>query len=222
MKQTPSTEIHNEDVLGLIPTGSRRIIEIGCGSGALAREFKKISPECEYVGVEIDPAYAELAARHCDRVLTLDIENVAEGFWKECSDRDCWIFADVLEHLKDPWRVLKSVREVLPGTGVVIACIPNVQHWSIQINLMLGNFRYEDIGLLDRTHLRWFTRKSIIEMFESNGYAIREGVPRIFEEPKRDKFVPAIEQMARFVGADPQRAVADCLPFQYVVKASGK
>jgi tRNA A58 N-methylase Trm61 len=194
-------------------------MEIGCGSGALARECRKRFPIAEYLGVEINPEYAALAARYCNRTLVVDIEAAGDDFWEAHADRDCWIFADVLEHLRDPWLILRRIRAILPAKGVVVACIPNIQHWSVQVNLLLGNFRYEDIGLLDRTHLRWFTRKTIIEMFETTGYVIQQGAPRIFEEPNRAKFLPAIEQMARLVGADPQRAIADCLPLQYVIRA---
>ena len=222
MQQTPAHEQHNPDLLRLVPPGARRLIEIGCSSGALAREFKKLVPDCDYVGVEIDPGYAEAARRHCDRVLALDIEAADDAFWAAHADRDCWIFGDTLEHLKDPWTVLRRIRKGIPASGHVVACIPNAQHWSLQARLCVGDLRYEASGLLDRTHLRWFTRRTIIEMFDQAGFRITEGLPRIFDEPQRDRFLPAIEQMARLLGADPKVAVEDALPLQYVVLGSPK
>ncbi|MDH4096520.1 MAG: class I SAM-dependent methyltransferase, partial [Betaproteobacteria bacterium] len=219
---TPAHEMHNPDLLRMIPASARRLIEIGCSSGALAREFKKIAPDCDYVGVEIDARYAELAKRHCDRTLVLDIEDADEAFWVGNADRDCWVFGDSLEHLKDPWAVLRKIRERMPSSGHVVACIPNAQHWSLQARLSIGDLRYEASGLLDRTHLRWFTRQTIIELFAQAGLAITEGQPRIFDEPQRSRFLPAIEQLARQAGADPRIAVEDALALQYVVRAVPK
>jgi SAM-dependent methyltransferase len=219
MQQTPQHEHHNPDLLALIPASARRLVEIGCSSGALAREFKRGAPTCHYRGVEIDPGYAELAKRYCDEVVVCDLDGADEGFWQACSDRDCWIFGDTLEHLKDPWAVLRRIRSLIPPSGSVVACIPNAQHWSMQAKLSVGDFRYRDSGLLDRTHLRWFTRQTILESFREAGFEIVAGKPRIFNEPNRERFLPLIEQMAQAAGADPKQAVQDALPLQYVVRA---
>ena len=219
MQQTPQHEHHNPDLLALVPASARRLVEIGCSSGALAREFKRGAPDCHYLGVEIDPSYAELAKRHCDEVMVCDLDGADEEFWQACSDRDCWIFGDTLEHLKDPWAVLRRIRTLIPPSGSVVACIPNVQHWSMQAKLSVGDFRYRDSGLLDRTHLRWFTRQTIIESFREAGFEIVAGKPRIFNEPNRERFLPLIEQMAQAAGADAKQAVQDALPLQYVVRA---
>jgi hypothetical protein len=89
----------------------------------------------------------------------------------------------------------------------------------LQARLNIGDFRYEEAGLLDKTHLRWFTRQTIIEMFDQTGFRIEAGAPRIFEDPNREVYLPIIEQMARASGADPQITVNDSLPWQYVVRA---
>ena len=222
MEQTPVHEQHNPDLLKLIPIQSKKLIEVGCSSGALAREFKKISSNCYWLGIEIDSTYAELARRHCDECIVLNIENAPENFWEETKNADCWIFGDTLEHLKDPWSILKLIRENISHKGSVVACIPNAQHWSIQAKLSIGDFRYEASGLLDKTHLRWFTRQTIIEMLDQSGFQIETGLPRIFNEPNREVFLPIIEQMARVAGVDPQVAVTDALPLQYVIRAIPK
>jgi SAM-dependent methyltransferase len=222
MQQTPIHELHNQDLLSLIPSSSNRLIEIGCSSGALAREFKKINSSAHYLGVEIDPNYAELAKRFCDSVSTLNIENAGPEFWEKMVDRECWIFGDTLEHLQNPWIVLKRIYDVLPAHGTVIAFIPNAQHWSLQVKLSIGDFRYEKSGLMDRTHLRWFTRQTIVELFDQAGFIIREGVPRIFDEPQKEAFLPIIGEMARIAGVDPELAISDSLPLQYVVQAVKK
>ena len=100
--------------------------------------------------------------------------------------------------------------------------VSNAQHWSLQAKLSIGDFRYEASGLLDKTHLRWFTRQTIIEMLDQSGFQIEVGMPRIFNEPSREVFLPIIEQMARAAGVDPQVAVTDALPLQYVIRAVPK
>lgn len=222
MQQTPVHEQHNADLLSLIPITSKKLIEVGCSSGALAREFKKLVPSANYRGVEIDFNFADLARRHCDVVTVLNIESADEKFWLVNSDRDCWIFGDTLEHLQNPWRVLEKIHHVMPEGGSVVACIPNVQHWSIQTKLSIGDFRYEDQGLMDKTHLRWFTRQTIVELFDQSGFVIEQGAPRIFSEPQREPFLPIIGEMARLAGSDPKIAISDSLPIQFVIRAVKK
>lgn len=219
MDQTPAHENHNPDLLNLVPRNAKTIIEIGCSSGALARKYKKINSGCQYVGVERVAEYAKLAERYCDLVIELDIERASEKFFLDNLACDCWIFGDVLEHLVDPWLLLSRIRKIIPASGSVVACIPNAQHWSVQARLSCGDFRYENAGLLDRTHLRFFTKHTIMEMFNNAGFKIAEAGARIFNEPNRERVLPAIKSMATCIGADPERASNDALPLQYVIRA---
>ena len=222
MDQTPVHDQFNPDLLRFIPAGLNRVVEIGSSSGALARQYKLVQPHCHYVGVEIDARYAELSRRFCDRVLVGNIEHMDDSTFGSLFPADAFVFGDVLEHLYDPWAVLKRIRAASEKPIVVVACIPNAQHWSIQANLSVGAFVYQDMGLFDRTHIRWFTRKTIIDLFRATGYEIQDGVTRIFEEPARERFLPQIEAMARTVGGDPQEAVNDAIPLQYVIRAISK
>ncbi len=219
MQQTPVHDHHNPDLLRLIPPASQTLIEIGCSSGALAREFRLVNPASHYVGVDIDADYIEIARQHCHVTHALDIEHADDAFFQRYADRDCWIFGDTLEHMRDPWRVLQRIREVIPEHGSVVACIPNAQHWSMFAKLSIGDFRYEDSGLFDRTHLRWFTRETMIELFAHSGFSVVDGVGRLFDEPHRDRFLPLIGEIARACGVDPQTAINDATPVQYVLRA---
>lgn len=219
MKQTPMHLNYNPDLLRMMPGNLNRIVEIGCSGGALAKAYTNLNPECVYTGVEIDPDFAEVAKSSCNEVICGNIEELPEGIFLQLFPSDCWIFGDTLEHLYDPWSLLQRVKPQLSPDAQIIACIPNAQHWSIQVKLNCGLFRYEDQGLLDRTHIRWFTRITMIEMFESTGYKIIEGFPRIFDEPGREKFLPSISAMALAAGMDPQQAVNDSLPLQWIIKA---
>jgi trans-aconitate methyltransferase len=219
MKQTPIHENHNPDLLALIPNSLKRIIEVGCSSGALAREYKKINPRCEYVGIEIDEHYADAARRYCDRVLVANIETMTDDTIADLFPANGWIFGDVLEHLYDPWTVLARLRRQMAKDDIVLACIPNMQHWSVQATLMSGAMFYQDAGLLDRTHIRWFTRTTIIDLFAKSGLVIEKGVPRIFDNSRGAKFVEVIRNAAFTLGLDPTTAVQDSLPLQYVIRA---
>lgn len=219
MNQTPIHDAHNPDLLRIVPITSSRLIEVGCSSGALAREFKKINPACHYLGIDIDPAYAASARRHCDETLAIDIEAMGNDFFDAHKERDCWIFGDSLEHLRNPWDTLTAIRRVIPAHGSVSVCIPNAQHWSVQAKLNIGLFRYEDDGLMDRTHLRWFTRQTMLEMFTQCGFRIVEGFPRVFPEPNRDRYLNVIGEMARLSGLDPAIAIRDAMALQFVLRA---
>lgn len=219
MQQTPVHEHHNPDLLKFIPITSNKLIEVGCSSGALAREFKKINPACHYFGVDIDASYTELALRYCDTTKVQDMDLADHNFYQSNADRDCWIFGDTLEHMKDPWAVLRKIRAVIPSNGSIVTCIPNAQHWSLFAKLSIGDFRYEDSGLFDRTHLRWFTRTTLIEMFNSSGFQVVEGTARIFPEPNKEKFLPLIGALAEACGGNYETAVTDASPLQYVVRA---
>lgn len=219
MDQTPAHDFHNAELLALIPGGAHVVVDVGCSSGALAREYKRINPDTCYIGVEIEPAYAELARRHCDAVHVLDMDTVDQATLEGPLKAECWVFGDTLEHLRDPWRLLKAIRSSLPPHGCVVACIPNAQHWSMQGRINCGELFYEDQGLMDRTHLRWFTRLSIIELFRSCGFHIQQGAPRIGMGMPPEPIAAAIRTMATAVGADPDVALRDALPSQFVVRA---
>lgn len=218
-KQTPVHHSHNPDLLRLIPLDARRIVEVGCSSGALAREYKKLNPHVHYIGIEIEPSYAQLARAHCNEVFDMNIEALTPELIQGQLAADCWIFGDVLEHLYNPWQVLQALRESLPSGSSIVTCIPNAQHWSVQAKLCMGDFRYEDAGLFDRTHIRWFTLTTMIEMFNKAGLKVEEGVPRVFDEPLRAQVMPGIRAMALACGIDPEGAVQDAMPLQYVLRA---
>lgn len=218
MKQTPIHDRHNESLLSQIPSSSKRVIEIGCSSGALARAFKSNFPCADWVGVEIDSDYAEYASKHCDRTVVSDVEQWSQVMFELYSDRDTWVFGDVLEHLVDPWRVLANIRSVIPPHGSIVSCIPNAQHWSVILKLVTGDFRYEDSGLFDRTHLRWFTRKTILDLFGSQGFDIINIAPR-YTDGCSQELIKQVANVARLCGSDPEVTIADILAYQYVVRA---
>ncbi|MFM2044497.1 MAG: hypothetical protein RLY86_3073 [Pseudomonadota bacterium] len=219
MQQTPMHHDVNRDLLAAIPPGLSRLVEVGCSSGAMAAAYRAANPGAHYVGVEIDADYAATAAPQCSETLVGDVERMDLGATPAFQGAQAWIFGDVLEHLRDPWDVLTRIRKVLPADGCVVACIPNAQNWSVQMMLAVGQFRYADSGLLDRTHLRWFTRTTMVEMFAATGYQVDHAVARIPGQPMPDHMRTAITAVAQGCGLDAQTAINDSLPIQYVMRA---
>lgn len=137
----------------------------------------KHSLGCEAWGVEPVAEMARSAASRLDRVLPcsveMSMEHLPENYF------DTIICADVLEHLVDPWQVLRQLRERLAPGGELIASLPNVRNWSIVRRLLEGRWEYEDAGILDQTHLRFFTWQECIRMFERAGFTITHAEPKI-------------------------------------------
>jgi SAM-dependent methyltransferase len=156
------------DVAALVPAGCRRVLEVGCGEGNLGRVLKERG--CHVTGLELVPEVAAVAARHLDDVRVADVE--ADGFPFAPASFDAVIFADVLEHLVDPWRVLREAVELLAPGGCVIASTPNLQHHGIVWGLLRGRWRYRARGITDFGHLRFFTLQTIRGLFEQSGLSL--------------------------------------------------
>jgi 2-polyprenyl-3-methyl-5-hydroxy-6-metoxy-1,4-benzoquinol methylase len=219
VKQTAAHEVANVDLLALMPPQASRVIEAGCSAGALAREYRKSNPDCEYVGIELESEYAELARRHCSRVLSADLEAMSDADLDALGAADCWVFGDVLEHMVDPWRVLARLPMRLAPRGCVVACIPNMQHWSVLARLATGQLFYEENGLLDRTHLRWFTRPTVMRLFQDAGFRITMLGGRRFNDPEAAPTIAAVCRLAAELGVDAEQAARDVVPLQWLVRA---
>ena len=208
----------NPDILNNIPIDSSNILELGCGTGALGAAFKARSPTVKYTGVELSKTASEIAAKNLDRVLNININELST----ELLDNSyvCIVFGDVLEHLSNPEEILKTLANHLSPTGVFIACIPNVQHWSTFKYLLEGDFPRMDQGLFDKTHLRWFTLKNIIELFNSCNHQTQWILPRVFNKSEGLKIIELLKSTAHALNVDFEQFKAKSLPLQYVICTS--
>ncbi|MGF1488008.1 MAG: class I SAM-dependent methyltransferase, partial [Prochloraceae cyanobacterium] len=152
---------------------NQRAIDFGCATGYLAALLNRKG--CSVVGVEINPTAAKEAEKHCQKVIVADLDFVSLTEIINCEEKfDVAIFGDVLEHLRNPWQILKETQNLLKPEGYVIASIPNIAHGAIRLALLQGKFEYTEIGILDNTHLRFFTRETVEDLFEKNGYLIEQ------------------------------------------------
>jgi len=194
-----------EDLVSRIPTGASAVLDVGCSRGQTSRALRSAGVT-RIVGIEPDAADAAQAARLCDRVLALPLEDVREEFSGEF---DAILFGDVLEHLIDPSAALAHVHSWLSPRGVVIASVPNFGHWSVVSDLLEGRFDYVPYSILSGTHLRFFTRRTVQDLFEACGYGIEKIETVTF--PASPAGVEKLRFLSSLPGASPDLDAAEFL-----------
>ena len=152
-----------------------RVLEIGCACGGTLRAIGVQNPSAKLYGVELNENAAVIAASFAE-ILSMNVEELDPADFQERFDYI--IMGDVIEHLLQPWAAIRNMRELLVPGGSIIASIPNVAHISNLYNMLCGRWTYEDCGLLDRTHFRFFTKSEIVKMFEEADLVIDDIRPR--------------------------------------------
>jgi 2-polyprenyl-3-methyl-5-hydroxy-6-metoxy-1,4-benzoquinol methylase len=160
-----------------IPEDAIRILDVGCSDGAFCASIRQGNREIW--GVELNKEAAKLASEVCDHVLVGEFNEIYDQLPKNYFD--CVFFNDVLEHLYSPWDTINLVKSLLSDKGVLISSIPNFRYIANLITEVVweGEFKYKpEGGILDDTHIRFFTSKSIVRMFHEQGYEvlIHEGI----------------------------------------------
>ncbi|MBC8394394.1 MAG: class I SAM-dependent methyltransferase [Deltaproteobacteria bacterium] len=180
-KKTHDLDIHSEksqgyyenprfEMLNYIPENCKRSVEFGCGTGGFS-SLLKTERNAEAWAVEIHKESADEAATKLDRVINADamqgVEELPDAFF------DCAVFLDVLEHLVDPYELLRRIKTKIRPDSVIICSIPNIRYYrAFKKYVFGGDWKYEDHGVMDKTHLRFFTKKSLIRVFSSLDYEI--------------------------------------------------
>ena len=199
------------EVQAAVPTGARSILDLGCSSGALGAALRARQP-CTVTGVECDRGYAADAAGRLDRVVCADLESldpVAEGL----SGFDCLLAADVLEHLRDPWSVLRRFTAVLDPGATVVVSLPNVRYWTTFYALGLkGTWPRAAEGIFDATHLRWFTLADARLLLTQAGLHVTDVRPQYRLRPTDWRSDAPARRLAR-------TPLGPFLVFQYVLSA---
>lgn len=211
-------EYSRPEVLNFFPKGAKRVLDVGCGTGSFG-EGVKVTQNCEVWGVEPDVEAAKAAGSRLDRVFT--------GFFGEemglpLESFDCVCFNDVLEHMVDPAVALRYAAKLLTKEGKVLASIPNIRHFPTVWRLaVMGNWDYTERGILDKTHLRFFTAQTIIRFFEAEGFAIdrMEGINGFADMISGDT---KLWKIYRLLSLWPARLVKEMRYLQFVVVARRK
>ncbi|WP_051211756.1 methyltransferase domain-containing protein [Butyrivibrio fibrisolvens] len=189
-----------------------RVLEVGCDCGATLLHIKNLFPEAYTVGCDISKSAVKLAERFVDNAFVANIEEYNLSI--EAHSLDYVLFGDVLEHLRNPEQTLRYVQNLLKDNGKVLACIPNLMHISVVKDLLMGNFTYTEIGLLDKTHIHFFTFNEIVKMYSRAGYSIDECAS--YKRPISEEDDALIDKL---IGLVPGAEKHMYQTFQYLVKA---
>lgn len=188
-------------LLPMISPGTS-VLDIGSGSGALT-SFLVQKAKCTVTAVDLTPELIANAAPYTSKTVTGSIEDAST--WEQIDGTfDYIVFADVLEHLANPGTALQRCKAFLTDGGSVIASIPNVAYYRVRQDLLLGRFDYGPFGILDKTHLRFFTAKTVRSLFDESGYEVTEFL-RVFTSPKN-----------RMLG----RAFPNAFTYEFILKSS--
>lgn len=163
-----------DDVFKFIPEGLQlnSILDVGCGEGINLEYLKKNKCAQKTTGIEINSEIAKRAGERVDVIINQSVEDKSLVLPK--NEYDLILCLDVIEHLYDPWTVLKKLEASLKPNGVIISSIPNIQHWNVILHLFRGRWDYKKAGFWDSTHIRFFTRKTIISMVDGAGLHVKK------------------------------------------------
>ena len=203
------------DLLQRIPLAARVLVDVGCGKGDLLGAYRRLNPTARLLGIEADPDMAAVAARRLDRVVVADPGldflplDVPEGV-------DALIYASCLASMDQPFEVLRQHAQHLTPDGMMLICVPNIEHWSFTARLLRGDWRYESSGLLDQQHLRWFSLDSMRRGLAQAGLHACDVYPRIFDQDQARGFVANMGPALAAMGVDAQDYLRRASPLQHV------
>ena len=165
-------EFDRPEVRALVPHDAKHVLDVGCAAGGLGASLKS-ERGVHVTGIEVNAAVAQKASDRLDRVINQPIDEIIENAFGK-GEFDCMVFADVLEHLRDPGGILRKCRRWLNDEGSIVISVPNSRHHSVVSGLIDGNWTYERAGLLDEDHVRCFTRRETEKLLFRCGYEIDE------------------------------------------------
>lgn len=194
---------------------NKTVLDVGCATGYLAQTLNAFGNTVS--GVEYDPEAAKTAEQHMVRVDVADLDHADLVEIADGRTFDVVVFGDVLEHLRDPIPTLRQSRHLLKPGGYIVISIPNISHGDVRMSLLLGRFQYRNLGLLDNTHLRFFTRATLTELLSDAGFVATE-----VRTTKAELFTTEIGVQAGEVASETLRQIQadpDATTYQFVLTA---
>jgi ubiquinone/menaquinone biosynthesis C-methylase UbiE len=205
----------NIKLLNAIPNNAVKVLELGCANGKLGRRYKEINKRTCWVGVDINKKAISEASKYLDEVHEINIDtSELEGIGNEF---DVIVIGDLLEHLKNPENLLDKIYDISLPSAVIVCCIPNSAHISIVERLISGDFSYDEMGLLDKTHTRLFSASSAIKTFLNSGW-LPNMVDRYDTAPRVDDFTESIIGSAKNLGIPRATAIDQINLYQMIMK----
>ena len=226
---TPYQQHFNPQMLDVLAHPPRVLLDVGCSSGILGHYVKSLHPTCRTIGIEPNRATAALAAQNLDQVLCGKFEDfklVDEGI--ALGSLDTVVMADVLEHMYDPWQVMVKLKPYLSPDAQIILSIPNTRHLGLMQGLIDGGrWTYAEKGLLDITHIRFFTLKEIANFLMQTGYRMEfvnhfldEGLVPFYEQNKSNPDINIRLGRVSIEKVSP-RELAELCTWQFFIRARG-
>lgn len=215
--EDPYFEYDRPEVVALVPESARRILDIGCAAGALGAALKARGSG-EVWGIELEPEVAERARGRLDHVLVGDAIEIGESL--EAESFDAVIMADALEHIADTDAALAMARRVMRPDAKLILSLPNARHWSVLRMLLGGEWRYADSGIMDRTHLRFFTLRSAARTLKEAGFSIDHASGTNITAAPPDGFIEGLQSTLDAISVDHANLASEANLFQFLLVCS--
>jgi SAM-dependent methyltransferase len=204
------------DLLSRIPLSSRTILEVGCGSGALAAAYRALNPRACLLGIETDPTAAAQAASHLDQIATVDPEHDTLPF--EVPDGiDCIIYNGVLEQLRDPWAMIRRHASALSVDGIMLICVRNLEYWRDAERLLLGH--WSDGESRDVGPIRGFDRDAMRDHLAGAGLTLCDVTTREPDSDAAAEFAASIALGLEALGVDPREYATRAGPSHLILRA---
>jgi SAM-dependent methyltransferase len=204
------------EIRALVPATAQRVLDVGCGAGGLGAALKE-DRGCEVFGLEGFPDAAKTASERLDGVICIDLDTL-DALPPEWGKFDAIVFGDVLEHLRDPARLIGKLLPALADDGAIVGSIPNVKHWSVLLPLLAQDrWAYEDAGLLDRTHVHFFTAHEMTAMFAQIGLELVR--LEVNDHAPLPPQLQPLADVAEALGTEGAEAAARLGAYQYLVVA---
>ena len=208
----------NEKLFLSIPISSVNILELGCANGFLGFAYKQKNPNTKWTGLDINQNAVMNSNNKLDRVLLVDLnfEKLSSLFSK--NEFDTIVIGDLLEHLLDPYELISQLRDVTNDNSTIVCCIPNMVNVQVLEKIITGDMTYDDNGLLDKTHQRFFSLPSAFKMFLDNGF-IPELVDQYNIQLTDTPFIRGIIDAANSIGVPVENLIKNLSRYQMIIRA---
>ncbi len=204
----------NQKLYNALPKNAHKVLELGCANGYLGKLYKEVNPNSTWWGLDLSAQALETASQHLDQVFAIDLDcdsltTIEKGF-------DLIVIGDLLEHLKNPEKVLDALYDLATQDAKIVCCLPNMAHLSVLERILGGDFSYDDMGLLDKTHVRFYSPGSAFKIFLDSGW-----LPHLQDSYHTDlpqtPFVSKIIEAANMLGVPAMTAQRNLCTYQMII-----